>query len=450
MKTIIRKLSGEEFLFNDLEVIKILCIIFIFLSLFFAFFDIEVFILNLLLLFLTLLFIKDRSLLKLITLILLIYSVNNALQYYLQIDASIYKPIYSDETFFYKVYRLNSFSFEQVFNSVGDSSSPLIIYVMSTISLFVETLGGNVSILFLKQIIISISVINIIFVYKIINFYFNKNDSFKLALIYSLLSFQFVISTLLLRDQFVALSFSMFFYLYLKENSWKPLLFMILIIVASFFMRYQTGLFLIVFLLGYMFNFLRVKALFFFLLVFSIVLYFKISWIIGYLSPKIEGYSNLVHLQAAPDSLGRVLYDLPYGLNYLVLSFFSQIQPFPVWAILNNSSMNFIFKISYILSSVFWYFVFMSLLFGILRYKLLFNLDKKLLTLLLISFLYIALASSMASDIRRLYIVYPIFFLSSSYSYIFLIKRKKNYMFFAVLSYLFLIFVYLLLKLLVF
>jgi hypothetical protein len=144
-------------------------------------------------------------------------------------------------------------------------------------------------------------------------------------------------------------------------------------------------------------------------------------------------------------SLALKLKSLPYGIGYIAMSIFSQLQPFPIWLDMDKFSIISIFSA---IGGFAWFFVVSYSIYGVLKIRILNTIDIKLLYLFYSSIIYIILLSSSEGVVRRLIVVYPIIFIISIMSYTKMTKYQRKRIFLYSLSiYILLHIIYFLLKL---
>lgn len=411
------------------------------------------------LLFLFFLKFRSSNAIFIFSLFLIIYGMNSFLQYHYQLYMFNTWNVYSDETLFYEFTDdvssliLNGNTVFDLFNDIRYSAMAGFIYLAGFISLLSNHIDQN-SVMVQKLFIVYISAFNSVILYSILKKYFKEYNALYLTIIFSLFSFTLFLSSILLRDQLVMMSYLLFFSFFLKNTSIKNFSFLLLIMYLSILIRPETGFFLIFFLGLYFINSIieskRMvsKSIFLLLGVFVSLLVFIIYFdnIILMYDLTVLGYGSLVNEQAADNSFGLILYSLPYGLNYIAMTLFWQIQPFPFWSVYSHELINSLAGAEYILSGFFWYIVIGMLIISLLKFKLLENLDRKLLLLFIGSIVYIVLVSSIAPDLRRLIAVYPIIYLVSSIGFIYLVKHKMKYILMLCILYILLVLLYIALK----
>jgi hypothetical protein len=385
----------------------------------------------------------------------LIYGFNFLLQFYLNDTWNIYK----DETLFFKYTNdvalliSKGSTFFDLMSDIKYSAMVGYIHLAGLIALISNYIDQN-SILVQKIFIVYISAFNSVLLYNMVLKYFSKTNALYLAILFSSLSFMMLFSSVLLRDQLVAFFYLLFFIVFLQDTSVKNSFLLMLIIFFSILVRPETGLFLIVFYLLYLiYIFISIKQkqlkIIFLIIIMTMCLLSSIYYIdkiFLLFNQTAFGYSSLVRDQASSSSFGLVLYNLPYGLNYIALTAFWQLQPFPFWSVFARDLMNPIAGIQYALAGFFWYLVVGILVVGILKFKLIKIIDKKLLLLFIGSVIYIILISSIAPDVRRLMAVYPVIYIVSSYGFIYFMNNRKIYVALLFFLYILLIVFYIMLK----
>jgi hypothetical protein len=263
-----------------------------------------------------------------------------------------------------------------------------------------------------------------VFIYKIGNFYFPKKISFNIAIVYGLFSFVPYLSSLLMRDIHIALVFIITFYIILQELSFKHLIILIFLSIASYFLREQTGLFMFSFTLIYVAILINkfVENIY-------IKIFIYLSLIAGFVevvlhSPLMDIFNQIYHSSlmrqtesASGGSLGAKLRKLPLPLEILALFGYGQIQPFPPSWIFEEKNRGF-FQLTYLIGGIAWFIGWGYLIYGIFVKNILVKIDFRLRFAFIFSILYLMLVSYIEFGVRRQMPVYPILFILMVYSYI--------------------------------
>jgi hypothetical protein len=147
---------------------------------------------------------------------------------------------------------------------------------------------------------------------------------------------------------------------------------------------------------------------------------------------------------AGSSSLGKKLLSLPYGLNIVATTIFGQMLPFPAWSALKQFG---ILNLFLMLSGISWFVVWGYTIYGIVKMKILRQIDVRLKYIFYTSLVYIIVVSSTIVNSRRLMAVYPIIFTIAVLSYINMKQKKRRFvLIFMVIMYIILSVIYLFLK----
>ena len=388
-----------------------------------------------------------------------IYGVNALAQYYYQLYVYDTWNIYKDETLFFRytndvaMLLSQNITFYDLWGDTKYSAMIGYIYPAGLIAFASSYIDQN-GVLLQKFFILYIASFHAIFLYNIMRNFFTKKNSLYLTITFSLFSFMMFLSSLILRDLFVSLFYMFFFYIFLKKSSFKNMVILFFIVFISILLRPETGSFLLVFCILYIYdtytsinkNQLKIVLLLIFIIICILFYIYYFERLLLLYDLTVIAYTTLVNEQASNNSLGLILYNLPYGLNYIVLTFFWQLQPFPFWSVFSKELINPITGVQYALAGFFWYFTVGVMLISIFKFRILGKINRKLLFLFLGSILYIVIISSIAPDFRRLIAVYPILYIVSAMGFIYYMKNKIKYIFYIIIFYLLLVCLYLILK----
>lgn len=388
------------------------------------------------------------SLFYLVHLVFLYYGIN------ILYDKSLMFP---DESFFYQssnniINNLkNGYSILDINNIYTYHEMPAYIYISGKISILANYYGQN-SIFVQKLLIIFVSASIVSVLYLILIKYLNPKTSFYSALLFGLFTHLTFLSSLLLRDVFVALTYILFFYVILDKFSIKNTFILFFTFLFSFYLRVETGLFLIslssIYFIYLLNKSIRNKIIRKVFILIMIILTLLILYYINIYDIFIKIYTTAnEHGVAITDSgsLALKLKSLPYGTGNIAMAIFSQLQPFPFWLDIEKFSILAIFSS---IGGFIWFLIVLYSVYGVIRIKILRNLDIRLIYLFYSSLIYILLLSSSEGVIRRLIVVYPIIFVISVLSYTQMTLNQKRKIFYYGLSiYIGLHIIYLILKL---
>ena len=338
--------------------------------------------------------------------------------------------IKSDELFFYGASQEAYLRFGEGYGffdiadiqRFGDTSGA--VYLMGRIAQLAHITGDN-SVLGQKIGIVFIASLIPTFVYMIGRLYFSIQSSFNSAIIYGLLSFTFYLSSALLRDLHIALTFIITFYIILKPFSWVNFLVLIVVLFWSYFLRDQTGIFLMGSTMIYLFVaieksivYKNIRISIYLLLLLSIIAFILSSEHLRDMFMTISSSSSERSASSANSgSLGAKIAKLPFGLNAVALLGFSQLQPFPISWIFQGHNKGF-FQLTYLLAGIAWFFGWGFLLVGIFNKKILKKIELKPFLIFIFSIIYLLLIAIIDFSVRRQMSVYPILYIFMVYSYL--------------------------------
>jgi hypothetical protein len=339
------------------------------------------------------------------------------------------KNIKGDELFFYTasndvyIKLKNGYSFFDIANIIqyGDTSGAVYFYgIIATIA----NIYGENSVLVQKVGVVFISSLIPMVMYGISRLYFSEKISITVAILYGLFSFVPYLSSTLLRDIHIALMFILTIYIILQKLSILNLIILFCISFSSYYLREQTGLFMMGFTMIYFFVFVNffVKNRYIVYLIYTVFLSIAIIVILNSsIMDMIELISNSSAKrsveQATSGSMGAKIAKLPYGLNIIALLGFSQIQPFPPSWIFDKSNKG-ILELSYLIAAIIWFFGWGFLLYGLFFKNILNRVDLKLKLMSLFSIVYLVLIAVIDFSQRRQMPVYPMLYLIMVFSYL--------------------------------
>ena len=340
------------------------------------------------------------------------------------------KNIKADEIWFFNASNdistkiKNGYNFGDIANIQQYKDTTGGVYLYGLISYLSNIYGSN-SILIQKVGTSFVASLIPMIMYGISRLYLSEKISIRVAIIYGLFSFIMFFSSTLLRDTHVALMFIVTMYIILQRFSFLNLFILIFISLASYYLRKQTGIFMMGFLTIYIFAFIHYSIKNIYIEIFlylSIIAILVISVLYSNtLMSMFERISSASSersmIKASSGSLGAKIAKLPFGLNIVALFGFGQIQPFPPSLIFTDRHKG-IFELTYLMAGISWFIGWGFLLYGIFKENILKKLDVKLFFMFMFSILYITLISMIEFSERRQMAVYPILFLVMVISYL--------------------------------
>jgi hypothetical protein len=290
------------------------------------------------------------------------------------------------------------------------------IFYIATLSSIAQSLfdGNHLLYQFLGTTLVG--TLNSILLYKLLLLYVKKNDSFKNALIFMLFSAAFQYSFFLLRDIFILFFYLCGFIIISKRFSFQGLVELALLAFLIWNIRFEHGLFFIIFILYYIYiRFKKYKVLFIIIFIALCIASFSIiERNTAGIIQTYRYYSAFTQESAlsVEGSLGKIIYTMPSPAREVGILLNSQIQPFPSWNNLVNSNNIFSALVGLlpIVYSLFWFVIIFSLFRWLILSKKYRYLSTNLILLLAIGIAFLV-GNLVNPTLRRLLCIYPIFFL---------------------------------------
>ncbi len=353
---------------------------------------------------------------------------------------------YFDESTFYKFsllalpYISGEKNFIDLFSFAAYPMHDLSLHVMfsALIAYFSIAIDGTNTIIVQKLLSPFFGGMFSVVLYSTLKYQFtDRTFALNATFAYGLLSVVFMYSTPLLRDIDIALAYMIFIYLFLQKNSMINFLLLLMVSFSTIYLRNESGMVLFSLALLYAYFNVRklqsrsIKLIFYILLMafFSFVVLMIYNKIIGMIIDRNE--SNLARsiALASSSSLGLLLNKLPFPLSYVAKVLFGQIQPFPFFIAIDRPPEA--------ISGIFWPFIFIMMLYGVIKKNIRVLIDIKIKYLLVVAIAILFLMSS-EPQARRMMSVYPIIYITSLYVFFLVpqdrIKRAFLYYIFGILS----------------
>lgn len=294
---------------------------------------------------------------------------------------------------------------------------------------FYHTIGYQ-SFLAFKITSIFGGILGILIFYEICKQFFTSIEARKISLLFGMLPLIAYQSSVLMRDILI-FTLSLYVILLLLTINKKRIILLILTLITILLFRPENGLFMIIssFVFLY-FTILKkkykmtllvlVSSIIF--IIFFILLKDQLFMIVESFDKVQNGYQNKLKDISSSTSLAIKLKTLPFPLNSLATFSFSQIMPFPFWALVKESYSPIIEGIG----GLIWFFVWPFTIIAIVNKEIRKKIDFRLIMLFLIFFIYIFLVANIQAMHRRLMIGYPIIWMIAYYGYmhISLYQRK--------------------------
>jgi hypothetical protein len=257
-----------------------------------------------------------------------------------------------------------------------------------------------------------------IYIFKTLLFYTDKNKAFKYSIYYALFSHIPIFSIWLLRDIHIAFFFSIAIFLVHCSFRVKNLVYFLFLSIIVFEFRLVTGIAFLFLPLLYILKGIKnsdskyIYSTLFFFFVLALLFEFK-SQLIFFYNSLLEGFEHYSEysIEVATDQggLGGLLLGLPVVLKQSSILIYSQISPFPIWDQLlkSNTFIQYIFSVIFMISPLFWGFVFYFVFARLYSDRSKVNLLQFVLLLFFIVFL---IGNSSNLNLRRIISVYPILY----------------------------------------
>ena len=371
---------------------------------------------------------SDRKVIKIYCVVFIIFMSYLGVTHFVNINDPLTDYFYhNDQIVFYK----DSIYFGLLdWNELIDASI-LMEYPLFTLSIgLLYKLGSFLQVkdllLFFKMSVVLLGSLIPSTISSILNL---LNIRFKISsfIYFSVLSYILIQSVVFTRDLSVAFFYIFFVYLILAPKiKWRIIKLIIVMLIITG-LRFQYGLFSILFLLIYFTSKHRTNKIFKYFIIFILAFaafYFKVfEFYIDIFFEGLEYYLlYTASVSTGSNSLFLKMADLPFPFNFLFSFLYTVIMPFPIfqWAIDDLT------LFPSIITPFYWIYV-----LGVSICSLFKNRRKfTVLDLLLIaSFLCISLSSYIEPNVRRNFAVYPIIFLHYLVAKNNFSVRYKNYIF---------------------
>ena len=291
--------------------------------------------------------------------------------------------------------------------------TPLTYFTYAYILKFAHFIGVTNDLYYLKLTVVFLGSLIFPIMAKIIRYYgYEGKQINKQIILFAILSPILCFSCQIVRDAQICLLFTLMFFVVVKPSLKFRWIWLVLLIVITYFYRYENGLFSLLFVgLLIMKNIYQTKSignkmlLFIGVLVGVVVL---LIYVESVMTETFDAYNARSLENADEGSLGAKLGQLPFPFNVLGKTAFGQLFPFPCWAPLVGGQDYAFLRITECFFPFFWIPVLLSLF-----YSLVF-LNKKIPSFFIITILfgfgYIILTSSSAYDTRRVMAAYPMLY----------------------------------------
>lgn len=312
-----------------------------------------------------------------------------------------------------------------------------IYYIGWIIGRISYALGGNNS-LIIHQVVVAwcASMINV-FTYKICRYFFNEKVSKDSALLYGLLSFNFIYSLVLLRDVQTALPIVIGFYIILGDFKIKRLIMLVLLAMIAFTFRPTHGVFCMLLIANYIYTPLKkykLLTVIFSLIMFFIIISFFITSDLGEsLTERSELYVEYhdTKIEEAQGGSYELYSKLPDVMHPIVKVIQSQLNPFVLLGVyvvptgINQGQKQYL---SYLRSISFflWFIIWIIIIYGLFNKRIRKNTPYKIWHIFSLALLLLILGGFSSPEVRRLLGVYPIIYITGIFILSELTKNKRE------------------------
>lgn len=300
--------------------------------------------------------------------------------------------------------------FDVIFDDHSYSELPLAIFINSLLIKFMNYLGIDSFIYGLKIFIVFLSSITCCLTYRIAKiFNLPSKESYKSIIVFSVFSPILFESIQILRDVHIMFLYTFMFWLSIEKKSFLTWPLLLLSIIVTYFLRVESGLFAINFLLFAIYNtgIIRIKGskIVYIFIVFALLFSYG-SYLIDSMNDTLFRYNDRGVETAESGSLGALMDKFPFPIALFGKFIFSNIQPFPVYYRVGTESLTHIWNFIRIVTPFYWFPIIVIYLYGFIKNfkKLNYNI---ILTFFLTLFFLFAVSFGQGMP-RRLMAVYPI------------------------------------------
>ena len=332
---------------------------------------------------------------------------------------------YSGDSIKYINFYLNSkdvsFDFERLSMYYVASEGKDVLYheLLRVFCGFANLYLGGATVYYMTLIETLFGVLSSMTLYLILSEKYGK-AAFKYTLLFSVFSYFLLYSCFIVRDIVIAYLFVEALRIVLGKFNFKNLGVLLLLIILSIGIRLQSGLFMTLYFVLYIYNAAKqtkykVLANTIFIVVLAAAFIALSSSVIyeDSLTDLAEHQEETVERQQEIGGLFNMFFKLPFGIRQIAIMFFSQIAPFPPYGVLAEAH-NFTeatIGLHVIICEIFWFLISYSLIICLFNKKTRFVLSNFDFFLLGVAAALLLLLT-VHPDIRRMIPVYPIIYLS--------------------------------------
>ncbi len=313
--------------------------------------------------------------------------------------------ISGEKNFFdiFSVFKINELTLHVVFSSV--------------IAYFSILIDGSNTIIIQKMLAPFFGGLLVVVLYSTLQRQFSDHSfALKATFAYGFFSAVCMYSTTLLRDVDVALAYMIFISLFLQKSSIVNFMLLFMVAFMTIYLRVESGMVLFGLILLYSYLYIRTIQSISIKLIFYILLMGLFSFVIGQMFQKVIGMvaylneANVTRSTAAASggSFGVILNKLPFGISHTAKVLFGQLQSFPILMDIHMPA--------YAIGGIFWPFIFIMMLYAVMKKNIRIFMDEKVKYLLLVAISIFYLMSAEPAT-RRMLSVYPIIYMVSLYMF---------------------------------
>ncbi len=377
-----------------------------------------------------------------------VYLAYTLINYYILLSLYPYEiPLnYIDENTFYEYsnlglpYIIGKKHFFDLFTlaSYPLHEQPLFVMFISSIAYLSTIVDGNNTLIAQKILSPFLGGLFSVVLYSTLKYQF-KETSFSLnaTIAFGLFSAIFMYSTPIMRDIDVALAYMIFICLFLQKNSVINFILLLVVAFITYYLRMESGMVLFALVLLYSHFHVKtihskaIKFIFYILVVVfsSFLILLMANKIFGRVVGLNEANTARSIAEASAESISLIFNKLPFPLSYIAKVLFGQMQPFPFFLAID--------RLPEAISGVFWPFIFIMMLYAVIKKEIRKLIDTKIIYLLIVAIAILFLMSSEPMA-RRMMSVYPIIYIVSLYVFLIVpnnkIKSIFSYYIFGIIS----------------
>ncbi|WP_164003318.1 hypothetical protein [Psychroflexus aurantiacus] len=370
---------------------------------------------------------------------------------------------YPDQGYFYSVSNnlgeLNSFKeiIEACFINRVHFESEGAHFLFGSIAFIANKYFDGNSVLLQSLYVSFFAILSNLFVFKLLKKFLLKSTAKRYTLTFALLTPILFFSPWLLRDVHITFLFSVAIYLtFRKINLKNSILFFAVFTITSQFRMEHSLIILLFFIIHLYYNrqyssFVKKYwsvFIFFGVGIITIILFTQSKNLFKAVE-TLDRYELHTVSELNDSGLGSKLYDLPFGIKHLAIAVNSQLTPLPPWALINFHQNIFVILTATTLGvvTIYWSYIFLFLLYSFTTEGIIRKLPKSLFLFLILVVAFLLLNSTNVV-VRRIMVIYPVIFLIYAFVKEYKLNEYKKSIIHrrSVISYIFLLVIYILFK----